>query len=175
MLSGPFRAEIHLSELFDNREDTGVQKAELTGTLIQRTTTEAPHGEYVLHRPGCSKKTISYCIQGLRVGMSAGKARSGPREAIWTGWMKTLPQPWSVAMEATIFTGWILRSSAAPRGPGKVAHPLMLRASAAAKRRNDRLMPADADGLRCDFLPECHIGSNRDSGSGRRTLRYRIC
>jgi transposase len=22
-------------------------------------------------------------------------------------WMKTLPQPWMVAMEATIFSGWI--------------------------------------------------------------------
>jgi hypothetical protein len=22
-------------------------------------------------------------------------------------WMKTLPQPWTVAMEATIFTGWV--------------------------------------------------------------------
>ena len=24
-------------------------------------------------------------------------------------WMKTLPQPWSAAMEATMFTGWIYK------------------------------------------------------------------
>src|SRR5580704_15969924 len=47
-------------------------------------------------------------------------------------WMKTLPQPWTAAMEATLFTGWIydhLKSHAAAL---KVAHPLMLRAIAAA-------------------------------------------
>jgi transposase len=48
-------------------------------------------------------------------------------------WMRTLPQPWTAAMEATVFTGWIydyLRPHAATL---KVAHPLMLRAIAAAK------------------------------------------
>jgi hypothetical protein len=30
-------------------------------------------------------------------------------------WMKTLPQPWSAAMEATIFTGLDLRSSETTR------------------------------------------------------------
>jgi hypothetical protein len=37
-----------------------------------------------------------------------------------------------------------------------VAHPLMLRAIAAAKRKNDKIDAAKiADCLRCDFLPEC--------------------
>src|SRR5207249_7504477 len=55
----------------------------------------------------------------------------------------------------------------------KVAHPLMLRAIAAAKKKNDRIDAGKiADGLRCDFLPECHMASTaiRDR---RRTLRYR--
>src|SRR5712664_435281 len=42
-------------------------------------------------------------------------------------------------MEATVFTGWIydhLQPHAAAR---KVAHPLMLRAIAAAKKKNDRV------------------------------------
>src|SRR5271157_1230112 len=34
----------------------GVQRLNSTGTLIQRTTTEAPHGQYVLHRAGCSQE-----------------------------------------------------------------------------------------------------------------------
>jgi len=35
-----------------------------------------------------------------------GKIGSNPEGA--DGWIKTLPQPRMIAMEATIFTGWIL-------------------------------------------------------------------
>jgi hypothetical protein len=55
----------------------------------------------------------------------------------------------------------------------KIAHPLMLRAIAAAKKKNDRL---DAnkicDCLRCDFLPECYMAPT-ETRERRRTLRYR--
>jgi transposase len=87
--------------------------------------------------------------------------------------MKTLPQPWTVAMEATIFTGWIYDHLLPHAQQVKVAHPLMLRAIAAAKKKNDRIDAGKiADCLRCDFLPECHMASLaiRDR---RRTLRYR--
>jgi transposase len=41
-----------------------------------------------------------------------------------------------------------------------VAHPLMLRAIAAAKKKNDRIDAGKiADCLRYDFLPECHMAS----------------
>jgi transposase len=54
-------------------------------------------------------------------------------------WMKSLPQPWTAAMEATVFTGWIY-DHLQPHAAGlKVAHPLMLRAIAAAKKKNDRI------------------------------------
>jgi transposase len=89
------------------------------------------------------------------------------------GWMNTLPQPWTVAMEATIFTGWIYDHLLPHAQQVKVAHPLMLRAIAAAKKKNDRIDAGKiADCLRCDFLPECHMASTpfRDR---RRTLRYR--
>jgi hypothetical protein len=49
----------------------------------------------------------------------------------------------------------------------------MLRAIAAAKKKNDRIDAGKiADRLRCDFLPECHMASTaiRDR---RRSLRYR--
>jgi hypothetical protein len=58
-------------------------------------------------------------------------------------------------------------------GEVKVAQPLMLRAIAAAKKKNDRIDAGKiADCLHCDFLPECHMASTaiRDR---RRTLRYR--
>ena len=55
----------------------------------------------------------------------------------------------------------------------KVVHPVMLRAIAAAKKKNDQI-DADkiADCLRCDFLPECHMASTAIRHR-RRTLRYR--
>ena len=49
----------------------------------------------------------------------------------------------------------------------------MLRAIAAAKRKNDRIDATKiTDCLRCDFLPECHMAST-EIRDRRRTLRYR--
>src|SRR5438445_8540008 len=55
----------------------------------------------------------------------------------------------------------------------KVAHPLMLRAIAVAKKKNDRIDAGRiADCLRCDFLPECYMAP-MEIRQRRRTLRYR--
>src|SRR5579862_7308855 len=118
------------------------------------------------------KRTISYCVKDAagRV-QQEGKIGSIRREL--DGWIKSLPQPRTIAMEATIFTGWIYDHLLPHAEKVKVAHPLMLRAIAAAKRKNDRIDAAKiADCLRCDFLPECHMASTaiRDR---RRILRYR--
>jgi transposase len=87
--------------------------------------------------------------------------------------MKTLPQPWSAAMEATMFTGWIYDHLKPHAATLKVAHPLMLRAIAAAKKKNDRIDTNKiCDCLRCDFLPECYMASTAIR-ERRRTLRYR--
>ena len=76
-------------------------------------------------------------------------------------------------MEGTLFTGWIYDHLKPHAAALKVAHPLMLRAIAAAKKKNDRI---DAnkicDCLRCDFLPECYMASTAIR-ERRRTLRYR--
>jgi hypothetical protein len=61
-----------------------------------------------------------------------------------------------MAMQATIFTGWIFDHMLPHAEKVKVAHPLMLRAIATAKKKNDGIDAAKiADCLRCDFLPEC--------------------
>jgi transposase len=55
----------------------------------------------------------------------------------------------------------------------KVAHPLMLRAIAAAKKKNDKIDASKiADCLRCDFLSECHMAPT-EIRDRRRVLRYR--
>jgi transposase len=118
------------------------------------------------------KKTISYCVKDAagRV-QQEGKVGSTRREL--ECWMEGLPQPWTVAMEATIFSGWIYDHLLPHAVEIKVAHPLMLRAIAAAKKKNDTIDAGKiADCLRCDFLPECHMmpAEIRDR---RRTLRYR--
>ena len=87
--------------------------------------------------------------------------------------MKTLPQPWTVAIEPTIFTAWIYDHLKPHAASVKVAHRLMLRAIAVAKKKNDRIDAKKiADCLRCDFLPECYMAST-EIRERRRTLRYR--
>jgi transposase len=118
------------------------------------------------------KKTISYCVKDAAGHVhQAGKIGSTRREL--DAGIKTLPQPRMMAMEATIFTGWIYDHLLPHAEKVKVAHPLMLRAIAAAKKKNDRIDAGKiAECLRCDFLPEGHMASTeiRDQ---RRTLRYR--
>ena len=118
------------------------------------------------------KKTISYCIKDAG-GQIYGEGKIGATRSELDTWMKTLPRPWKVAMEATIFTGWIYDHLLPHAEQVKVAHPLMLRAIASAKKKNDRIDAGKiADCLRCDFLPECHMAETgiRDR---RRTMRYR--
>jgi len=118
------------------------------------------------------KRTISYCVKDAAGHVnSEGKIGSTRREL--DAWIKTLPQLRMTAMEATIFTGWIYDHLLPHAEKVKVAHPLMLRAIAASKKKNDRIDAGKlADCLRCDFLPECHMAT-REIRDRRRTLRYR--
>jgi transposase len=118
------------------------------------------------------KKTISYCVKDAS-GRIHLEGKIGATRLELDGWMNTLPQPWTVAMEATIFTGWVYDHLLPHAKEVKVAHPVMLRAIAAAKKKNDRIDAGKiADCLRCDFLPECHMAAT-EIRDRRRTLRYR--
>jgi transposase len=118
------------------------------------------------------KKSISYCVNDA-AGKIHQEGKIGSTRRDLDGWIKTLPQPRMMAMEATMFTGWIYDYLLPYAEKVKVAHPLMLRAIAAAKKKNDRIDAGKiADCLRCDFLPECHMSST-EIRDRRRTLRYR--
>jgi transposase len=118
------------------------------------------------------KKTISYCVKDA-AGKIHREGKMGSTRRELDAWIKTLPQPRMMAMEATIFTGWIYDHLLPHAEKVKVAHPLMLRAIAAAKRKNERIDASKiADCLRCDFLPECYMTST-EIRDRRRTLRYR--
>src|SRR2546427_6070766 len=68
----------------------GVQKAELNGNGDSENNHGGSSRTYVLHRARCSQEDDQLLRQGC--------------ERSWEldGWMKTLPQPWTVAMEPTI-------------------------------------------------------------------------
>src|ERR1700724_3784353 len=118
------------------------------------------------------KKKISYCVKDGSGHIHAEGAIPAARSDL-DRWMTTLPAPWTAAMEPTSFTGWIYDHLKPHAAALKVAHPLMLRAIAAAKRKNDRIDANKiADCLRCDFLPECYMAST-EIRNRRRTLRYR--
>src|SRR5271165_712895 len=118
------------------------------------------------------KKTISYCVKDVSGKVLSDGKINATRQGL-DDWMKRLTRPWTVAMEATMFTGWIYDYLRPHAAAVKVAHPLMLRAIAVAKKKNDRI-DADkiADCLRCDFLPECYMAP-MEIRQRRRTLRYR--
>src|SRR6266571_2483604 len=82
------------------------------------------------------KKTISYCVKDGS-GRIYAEAEIPATRLDLDRWMKTLPQPWTAAMEATIFTAWIYDHLKPHAAAVKVAHPLMLRAIAAAKKKNE--------------------------------------
>jgi len=117
------------------------------------------------------KRKISYCVKDSSGKVFAEGSLSATRLDLDL-WMKRLPQPWSAAMEATMFPGWIYDHRKPHAAAVKVAHPRMLRAIAAAKKKNDRIDAGKiCGGLRCDFLPESYMASTAIR-ERRRTLRY---
>jgi transposase len=118
------------------------------------------------------KKTISYCVKDTAGEIHAEGSVNATRIAL-DDWMRTLPQPWTGALEATLFTGWIYDHLKPHAAILKVAYPAMLRAIAASKKKNDQVDARKiADLLRCDLLPECYMAP-REFRERRRALRYR--
>jgi transposase len=115
---------------------------------------------------------IAYCIKAIDGRLIGEGMIEASRRAV-DEWVDGLPGPWIGAMEATIFTGWIYDHLAQYAVELKVAHPEMLKAITAAKKKNDR---ADAeriaDLLRVNLLPEGYMLPT-EIRELRRVLRYR--
>src|SRR5216684_8226473 len=159
--------------MYRSREERLVYKKLNSAPADSETPRRLPHGTYVLHRPGCSQADRQLLCERQQWQDLQGRIDSRHASLIWTVWMKTLPQRWSAAMEATMFSGWIYDHLKPHAAALKVAHPLMLRAIAAAKKKNDRIDASKiCDCLRCDFLPECYMASTAIR-ERRRTLRSR--
>ncbi len=117
------------------------------------------------------KKVIAFCVK-----TAGGKIREegtiGARRGDLRSWAAARKRPWIGAMEATLFTGWVYDELLRLSRGLQVAHPAMLKAIGASKKKNDRIDAAMiADLLRADLLPACHMAS-KETRDLRRVLRY---
>jgi len=118
------------------------------------------------------KKTISYRVKSA-AGAVLAEGELAARRSVLTDWARGLLRPWMGAMEATLFTGWVYDHLLPHALKLKVAHPLMLRAIAASKKKNDRVDAGKiADLPRCDLLPACYMAPS-ELREMRRMPRYR--
>src|SRR5712691_5300786 len=86
---------------------------------------------------------------------------------------KQLPQPWEGAMEATLFSGWIYDTLKPYAAKLEMAHPRMLEAITAAKKKSDGIDASKlSDLLRVNLLPSCYVATPQIREL-RRMLRYR--
>jgi len=118
------------------------------------------------------KKTISYCVK-TKGGRIRDEGTIASTRHDLDNLMATLHKPWVCALEATLFTGWIYDYLKPHAREVKVAHPLMLRAISASKKKNDQIDAEKiTDLLRVDLLPECYMASEA-TRQLRRILRFR--
>jgi len=113
---------------------------------------------------GCGKAADGTVVEEGRIGATRRELKV---------WAESRPWPWTGGMEATMFTGWIYDVLQPYAVELKMAHPQMLRAIVASKRKNDRVDAARiADAVRCNLLPECYMAPQKTRDL-RRVLRFR--
>jgi len=118
------------------------------------------------------KKTISFCIRQADGTILQEGTLVASSQAL-DDWLPRVPQPWIAGMEATMFTGWVYDHLRKYSPQVKVAHPAMLKAISAGKKKNDRVDAQKiSDLLRCNYFSECYMAS-REIRDRRRVLRYR--
>src|SRR5260370_23231938 len=158
--------------MYESGGALGVQKLNSATALIQRQPRRLPHAKYVLHRLGCSQEIDQLLREGCKWSDSCRRRDSC--NTIRSGQMdEDSPTAVDGGDGSHLFTGWIYDHLLPHAAALKVAHPLMLRAIAAAKKKNDQIDANKiADGLRCNFLPKCYMAST-EIRERRRTLRLR--
>ena len=118
------------------------------------------------------KKSIAYCVKRpdgeiVREGTVAAR-----REDLRI-WAAALPQPWTGAMEATLFSDGVHDHLTPFAAALKMGHPARMRAIATSKKKTDRLDARTiCDLLRCDLLPPAFVMPPQ-LRQLRRVLRYR--
>lgn len=133
---------------------------------------EAPMDQVYYIGLDLHKKTIAFCIKTASGSIVHEGTIAAERYALQE-WTAGIPGPWIGAMEATLFTGWVYDFLTPYAQELKVAHPEMLKAITAAKKKNDRAdAECIADLLRVNLLPGCYMAP-AELRELRRILRYR--
>jgi transposase len=118
------------------------------------------------------KKSVSYCVKRAD-GSVVEEGRVAAERQVLRRWAEARSTPWRGAMEATLFSGWIYDTLKPYAQQLEMAHPAMLKAIGAAKKKSDRIDARKiADMLRCDLLPACYVAPPLIREL-RRLLRYR--
>ena len=118
------------------------------------------------------KKTISLCVKTADGQVVEEEKLIAERGAL-RKWASDRRQPWRGAMEATLFSGWVYDTLQPYAARLDMAHPAMMRAISAGKKKNDKIDARTiADMVRCDWLPVCYVAS-AETRELRRLLRYR--
>jgi len=118
------------------------------------------------------KKTITFCAK-TGDGQIVDEGKIAARRGDLNAWAKARSRPWMGAMEATLFTGWIYDLLRPQAEALKVAHPAMLRAITASKKKNDRVDARKiADFAALQSATECYMAPSQ-TRELRRILRYR--
>jgi transposase len=118
------------------------------------------------------KKTVSYCAKTAD-GIIVDEGTLASERAALREWAKARPLPWRGAMEATLFSGWIYDTLKPFSEQLDMAHPAMMKAIAAGKKKHDQIDARKiSDMVRCHWLPVCYVAAP-EIRELRRLLRYR--
>lgn len=118
------------------------------------------------------KKSISLCVKTAD-GQIVEEGKLIAERSALRRWASERTQPWRGAMEATLFSGWIYDTLKPYAAQLNMAHPAMMRAICAGKKKSDQIDARTiADMVRCDWLPVCYVAPT-EMRELRRLLRYR--
>lgn len=118
------------------------------------------------------KKSIAYCVKHAD-GTIVGEGSVAAKRADLASWAQQLPQPWSGAMEATLFSDWVYEYLQPWAADLQMGHPARMKAIIAGKKKSDTLDARTlCDLLRCNLLPPSYV-MPADVRQLRRVLRYR--
>src|ERR1700745_3982955 len=106
-------------EVIEEREV--LQEAELSGQADSENDLGGSSETMYFIGLDVHKKTISYCVKDAAGGVYQ-EGKIGSSRGVLDMWIRTMPQPRMIAMEATIFTGGIYDHLLPHAEKGKVAH-----------------------------------------------------
>jgi hypothetical protein len=115
------------------------------------------------------KKSVSYCVKRAD-GSVVEDGRLEAERGLLRHWAEARSTPWRGTLEATLFSGWIYDTLKPYAQQLEMAHPAMLKAIGAAKKKSDRIDARKIAGL----LMEVGAPYNRNQLHGRKYFQHLV-